>query len=151
MQTLIDRLSALVDKNTLVIADDISEKYHADWSGADPCEPAALLKPKSTEELSQIMALCHEYDQPVVVQGGLTGLAGGATPQAGEFAISLERMAGIEAIDARAMTVTAHAGTPLQVCKIPRLNIIYLCPSISVLAAAATLAVMWRPMPEALR
>ena len=115
MQTLIDRLSALVDKNTLVIADDISEKYHADWSGADPCEPAALLKPKSTEELSQIMALCHEYDQPVVVQGGLTGLAGGATPQAGEFAISLERMAGIEAIDARAMTVTAHAGTPLQV------------------------------------
>lgn len=115
MQTLIDRLSAVVDKNTLVIADDISEKYHADWSGADPCEPAALLKPKSTEELSQIMALCHEYDQPVVVQGGLTGLAGGATPQAGEFAISLERMAGIEAIDARAMTVTAHAGTPLQV------------------------------------
>lgn len=115
MQTLIDRLSAVVDKNTLVIAHDISEKYHADWSGADPCEPAALLKPKSTEELSQIMALCHEYDQPVVVQGGLTGLAGGATPQAGEFAISLERMAGIEAIDARAMTVTAHAGTPLQV------------------------------------
>lgn len=115
MQTLIDRLSVVVDKNTLVIADDISEKYHADWSGADPCKPAALLKPKSTEELSQIMALCHEYDQPVVVQGGLTGLAGGATPQAGEFAISLERMAGIEAIDARAMTVTAHAGTPLQV------------------------------------
>ncbi len=115
MKTIFDRLSAVVDKNTLVIAHDISEKYHADWSGADPCEPAALLKPKSTEELSQIMALCHEYDQPVVVQGGLTGLAGGATPQAGEFAISLERMAGIEAIDARAMTVTAHAGTPLQV------------------------------------
>ena len=115
MQTLIDRLSDIVDKNTLVTADDISEKYSADWSGADPCKPAALLKPKSTDELSQIMALCHEYNQPVVVQGGLTGLAGGATPQAAEFAISLERMAGIEAIDPRAMTLTAHAGTPLQV------------------------------------
>ena len=115
MQTLIDRLSDVVDKNTLVTADDISEKYSADWSGADPCKPAALLKPKSTDELSQIMALCHEYNQPVVVQGGLTGLAGGATPQAAEFAISLERMAGIEAIDPRAMTLTAHAGTPLQV------------------------------------
>lgn len=115
MQTLIDRLSDVVDKNTLVTADDISEKYSADWSSADPCKPAALLKPKSTDELSQIMALCHEYNQPVVVQGGLTGLAGGATPQAAEFAISLERMAGIEAIDPRAMTLTAHAGTPLQV------------------------------------
>ena len=115
MQTLIDRLSDIIDKNTLVTADDISEKYSADWSGADPCKPAALLKPKSTDELSQIMALCHEYNQPVVVQGGLTGLAGGATPQAAEFAISLERMAGIEAIDPRAMTLTAHAGTPLQV------------------------------------
>ena len=115
MQTLIDRLSDVVDKNTLVTADDISEKYSADWSGADPCKPAALLKPKSTDELSQIMALCHEYNQPVVVQGGLTGLAGGATPQAAEVAISLERMAGIEAIDPRAMTLTAHAGTPLQV------------------------------------
>ena len=115
MQTLIDRLSDIIDKNTLVTADDISEKYSADWSGADPCKPAALLKPKSTDELSQIMALCHEYNQPVVVQGGLTGLAGGATPQAAEFAISLERMAGIEAIAPRAMTLTAHAGTPLQV------------------------------------
>jgi FAD/FMN-containing dehydrogenase len=60
------------------------------------------------------MALCHQYDQPVVVQGGLTGLAGGATPQQGEFAISLERMSDIEEIDTTAMTLTAHAGTPLQ-------------------------------------
>ena len=115
MQTLIDRLTAVVDKNTLFLADDISEKYFADWSGADPCKPAALLKPKTTEDLSLIMALCHEYDQPVVVQGGLTGLAGGATPQASEFAISLERMNGIEDIDTTAMTVSAWAGTPLQV------------------------------------
>ena len=61
------------------------------------------------------MALCHQYDQPVVVQGGLTGLAGGATPQNGEFAISLELMCAIEEIDPTSMTLTALAGTPLQV------------------------------------
>ena len=61
------------------------------------------------------MALCHKHDQPVVIQGGLTGLAGGATPMSGEMAISLERMNGIEELDATAMTVTALAGTPLQV------------------------------------
>ncbi len=61
------------------------------------------------------MVLCHQYDQPVVVQGGLTGLAGGATPQNGEFAVSLERMNAVEEIDPTAMTLSAQAGTPLQV------------------------------------
>lgn len=115
MQTLLDKLAQTLDSSVLFLGDDISEKYHADWSGASPCAPAALLKPKTTQQLSQIMALCHEHDQPVVVQGGLTGLAGGATPLSGEFAVSLERMKGIEEIDPKAMTATVLAGTPLQV------------------------------------
>ncbi len=115
MQTLIESLTQILETSALLLGDDISEKYHADWSGASPCVPAALLKPKTTEQLSQIMALCHEHNQPVVVQGGLTGLAGGATPLAGEFAISLERMNAVEEIDTRGMTATVLAGTPLQV------------------------------------
>ena len=115
MQTLIESLTQILEPSALLLGDDISEKYHADWSGASPCVPAALLKPKTTEQLSQIMALCHEHNQPVVVQGGLTGLAGGATPLAGEFAISLERMNAVEEIDTRGMTATVLAGTPLQV------------------------------------
>ena len=115
MNNLIASLVELLDPSTGLTGADISEKYHADWSGADPCQPLALLKPKTTQQLSEIMALCHQHDQPVVIQGGLTGLAGGATPQSGEIAISLERMNGIEELDATAMTVTALAGTPLQV------------------------------------
>ena len=115
MNNLIASLVELLDPSTVLTGADISEKYHADWSGADPCQPLALLKPKTTQQLSEIMALCHQHDQPVVIQGGLTGLAGGATPQSSEIAISLERMNGIEELDATAMTVTALAGTPLQV------------------------------------
>ena len=115
MNNLIASLVELLDSSTVLTGADISEKYHADWSGADPCQPLALLKPKTTQQLSEIMALCHEHNQPVVIQGGLTGLAGGATPQSGEIAISLERMNGIEELNATAMTVTALAGTPLQV------------------------------------
>ena len=115
MNNLIASLVELLDPSTVLTGADISEKYHADWSGADPCQPLALLKPKTTQQLSEIMALCHQHDQLVVIQGGLTGLAGGATPQSGEIAISLERMNCIEELDATAMTVTALAGTPLQV------------------------------------
>ena len=99
MNTLLDELKTSLDPSSLILGDAISDKYFTDWSGAKPCPPAALLKPKTTDELSRIMALCHQYDQPVVVQGGLTGLAGGATPQNGEFAVSLERMTSIEEVD----------------------------------------------------
>ena len=40
------------------------------------------------------MALCFDYAKPVVIQNGLTDLAGGATTLTGELAIFLERMRG---------------------------------------------------------
>ena len=114
MSELISQLESALDASSLLLGDAISDKYYADWSGAEPCPPAALLKPRTTGELSTIMALCHQYNQSVVVQGGLTGLAGGATPKLGEFAISLERMSGVTEVDITGMTLTAEAGTPLQ-------------------------------------
>jgi FAD/FMN-containing dehydrogenase len=52
-----------------------------------------------------------------VPQGGLTGLAGGATPRAGDIVLSLERLTGIEEIDPAAATMTVKAGTPLEIAQ----------------------------------
>jgi FAD/FMN-containing dehydrogenase len=60
------------------------------------------------------MRLCYGHGVPVVPQGGLTGLAGGARPIAGSVVISLERFTGIEEIDPDASTMTVRAGTPLE-------------------------------------
>ncbi len=51
---------------------------------------------------------------PVVPQGGLTGLAGGATPCARGIALSLDRMNRIETVDAQAATLCTQAGATLQ-------------------------------------
>ncbi|HKW84634.1 MAG TPA: FAD-binding oxidoreductase, partial [Burkholderiaceae bacterium] len=51
---------------------------------------------------------------PVVPQGGLTGLCGGARPAPGWVALSLERMVGVEEIDPDSATMTVRAGTPLE-------------------------------------
>src|SRR6185295_10928865 len=51
---------------------------------------------------------------PVVPQGGMTGLCGGARPEPNWVAISLERMVGIEEIDSASATMTVRAGTPLE-------------------------------------
>ena len=92
----------------------ISDKYLLDWSGERGGMPLAVLRPRSTEEVSRALAVCHAHRWPVVPQGGLTGLAGGAVPASGAVVISLERMSGIEEIDAASATVTVLAGTPLQ-------------------------------------
>ncbi|MEO8465108.1 MAG: FAD-binding oxidoreductase [Gammaproteobacteria bacterium] len=89
-------------------------RYHVDFSHENACVPLAVLKPRTTDDVATILHTCNAQRQRVVVQGGLTGLAGGATPQPGELVLSLERLSGIEELDRTAHTLTVQAGTPLQ-------------------------------------
>ena len=43
------------------------------------CAPRAVLRPASTEDVAAILRECQSARQRVVVQGGLTGLAGRAS------------------------------------------------------------------------
>ena len=113
MQKLIQQLQGVPD-NDVLLGESISEKYQHDWSADAPGIPGAVVRPSSTQALSEILKLCHASDQQVVVQGGLTGLAGGGIPKPREIAINLERLNGIEELDTDAMTMTVRAGTPLQ-------------------------------------
>lgn len=116
MQTgTLGKLRAVVGAKGILSGPDVHPGYYTDPRGAGDVKPDAVLRPASTAELSQIMAICHAASQPVVVQGGLTGLVVGAMPQHGEVVISLERMNKIESLDPQAGTVTVQAGTPLQV------------------------------------
>ena len=92
----------------------IAERRCADWSGLPGEAPLALLRPRTTADVSRALAICHRFRQPVVVQGGLTGLAGGACTGAKDIAMSLERMRGIEAIDDVSATVTVQTGATLE-------------------------------------
>lgn len=114
MENLLDKLSALLGSENVLLGENISKRYWGDWSGFDAQSPIAVVRPGSTGDVSFILKSCFKVGQPVVVQGGLTGLCAGATPQLGEIAISLERMSGVEEIDAQSRTMTVLAGTPLQ-------------------------------------
>jgi len=97
------------------LADDaVTDRYAADWSGMVPQRPTRVFRPGSAEELSRFLAWCNARRQPVTVQGGMTGLVGGAMPREGEWAVSLERLNDIVDVDPDGMTLTAGAGTPLE-------------------------------------
>ena len=115
MSELLTTLSRELGEDAVLGGPEVSDKYAVDVSGENPHKPVAVVLPRSTADVATILKHCSEAGQPVVVQGGLTGLSGGATPQPGELALSLERMSGVESLDRASMTLTALSGTPLQV------------------------------------
>jgi FAD/FMN-containing dehydrogenase len=92
---------------------DTPERSRTDWSGT-PQQPLALVRPRTTEEVSAVMRLCSAHRIAVVPQGGLTGLAGAAVPTEGAVALSLDRMNRIEDIDAKTGLMQVQAGVTLQ-------------------------------------
>ena len=114
MNEAIRDLMQALPAGRLLVGDAIPMRNGADMSRQAPRPPAALALPTTTEEVSTILAICHKHGQPVVTQGGLTGLAAGAHPGEGEVALSLEKMTGIEELDRDSNTLTALSGTTLQ-------------------------------------
>lgn len=113
-----DALAALADAagpGGLMTDEAIPARNQRDASRLPAHPPAALVMPRTTEAVAAILAICNRFSLPVVVQGGMTGLAGGATPAEGEIALSLEKMSGVEEIDPVSRTMTVLAGTPLAV------------------------------------
>ena len=93
---------------------EFAGRQNADSSRMPCAEPRALIRPRSTEHVATALRICHQHGQPVVTQGGLTGLAGGACMLGGEVALSMELMSGIESIDTIGAAMTVLCGTPLQ-------------------------------------
>ncbi len=113
-ETFIAALVTALGADAVRCGDAIDPRHRADWSGVAPVLPLALLRPTSTEQVAAALRICHAYRVPVVPQGGMTGLAGGAVPIVGAVALSMERMNAIEQVDTAAATITVQAGATLQ-------------------------------------
>ena len=98
----------LADKDTL-------EQYAHDETERLSFPPDIVLKPRTTEEVSAIMRLCHEHRIPVTPRGAGTGLSGGALPHLGGVLLSTERMNSIVEIDERNLQVTTEPGVITEV------------------------------------
>lgn len=85
-------------------------------SGIDPAnlDAGLAVAPKSTQEIAQVLALCHEHGVAVVPHGGLTGLAGAAATAPGQLIISTGRLNREIDIDSMGGTALVDAGMTLE-------------------------------------
>lgn len=98
----------------ILTSPDIGLGYCGDATDEKGCAPLVVFRPVDTAGVAAVLAACHENGQPVVVQGGRTGLSGGARPMADEVSLSLERMRAIGVVDRMSGTVVVEAGATLQ-------------------------------------
>ncbi|MCW2405439.1 FAD/FMN-containing dehydrogenase [Sphingobium sp. B1D7B] len=105
--------------------------------------------PRTTEQVSQIMAICNEERWPVVPQGGLTSLCAGGLADRPCLLLSLERMRGIEELDEAGRTMTVLAGTVLETVQRAADEAAFCFRSILADAERRRSAVMRPPMPAA--
>ena len=112
--TIIDDLRGAFDATTVLTGSDIDARYHTDIAGIAVAPPLAVVRPRSTEEVSQFLRLCHQARVPVTTQGGMTGLVRATMPAPGEIVLSTERMTAIEEVDTGGGVVVTQTGVPLQ-------------------------------------
>src|SRR5215468_10473362 len=85
-------------------------EYGRDWTKIYAPDPSGIALPRTTDEVSRILALASAHQVPVVPSGGRTGLAGGAVAAHGELVVSLARMRRMDPVDELGATVRVQAG-----------------------------------------
>jgi len=114
MPAIIDLLIKTFGKDHLLTHDEAADRVASNWRQHENLDCLALLRPKTTGQISKMLQICNEFDQPVVPHGGLTNVVGGVATKPGEIALSLERMNQIEEINVQDKTVTVQAGVVLS-------------------------------------
>ena len=108
-QTHIDFFIAQLGINNIIIDSSIQE-YGSDHTENLNYPPDIVLFPKSTQEVSAIMAYCNDNNIVVTPSGALTGLSGGAIPVFGGVSLSMKKMNKILSVDEKNFQAVVEPG-----------------------------------------
>ncbi|XP_062324907.1 D-2-hydroxyglutarate dehydrogenase, mitochondrial isoform X1 [Osmerus eperlanus] len=93
---------------------DLLVASNMDWLKSVRGHSELLLRPQTTEEVSQILKHCTNRNLAVNTQGGNTGLVGGSVPVYDEIILSTALMNSVRDFDAVSGILTCQAGCVLE-------------------------------------
>jgi glycolate oxidase len=108
--SLLQRLRALAGPGGVISEPEELHTYECDGLTNFRVLPAAVVLPRSREQVQDIVRLCHQHKLPFVARGSGTGLSGGALPVENGIVISLARMNRILDVDLANARVTVEPG-----------------------------------------
>ncbi|PRY38614.1 FAD-binding oxidoreductase [Umezawaea tangerina] len=95
-----DELVGLLPPGRVLVDPDVLASYRHDEAEWAPYgTPAAVVRPRTAEEVQVVVRYCARHGVPVVPRGAGTGLSGGANAVAGCVVVALDGMRAIKEID----------------------------------------------------
>jgi FAD/FMN-containing dehydrogenase len=112
--SVISELRQIVGAAHVLIDPDVTATYRTDWTGRFHSEPLPVVRPGSTVEVQEVVALANRIGFHVVPQGGNTGLVGGSIPTKRDSVIvSTSRLQWIDEPDLLSAQIVVGAGVRL--------------------------------------
>lgn len=111
---IMNRFRAIVGAE-FVVQGAATEDYGRDKTEDYFFAPDVVIKPRTTEEISQLLVLCSQHNIPVTPRGAGTGLSGGALPVNHGVVLSMERFNKILHIDELNLQATVEPGVITEV------------------------------------
>lgn len=109
-----------------MLLDEDAQPYNVDWMNKYRGQGGVVLRPKTVEQVSNIMKFCNQENIAVVPQGGNTGLVGiyrsqyhsnakgGSIPLFNEVILSLQSLNSIRNFNPHSGVLTLDAGVILE-------------------------------------
>lgn len=113
--SIIEKMQAIVGEPHVLIDEESLYHYSHDETEDLSFLPDLVVKPGSTQEISQILQFCNEHVIPVTARGAGTGLSGSALPVHKGIILSTERLNKIIEIDEKNHQATVEPGVITQI------------------------------------
>ncbi|KAI0348638.1 FAD-binding domain-containing protein [Trametopsis cervina] len=111
---ILSKTSVLSTLSSSPAASSDLDVYNNDWMNKYHGKSTTVLRPRTTQEVSEIVKWCNERRIGIVPQGGNTGLVGGGVPIQDELVLSLGNMSQIRSFDPVSGILVADAGCILE-------------------------------------
>lgn len=108
-EVVLARLREIVGDENVLVDPERVEPYAQD-AIKEKFPPEAVVLPRTTEEIAEILRLANEAVFPVTARGGGVGYTGGAVPIEGGIVIGTDRMNAIREINADDLYVVVEPG-----------------------------------------
>lgn len=108
--TIVAALARLVGPGGMISDTDGRRAFETDGLTAYRCMPLAVVLPRTTEEVSRILAYCHANKIKVVARGAGTSLCGGALPAEDAVVVGVSKMNKVLAVDTLNRTARVEVG-----------------------------------------
>ncbi len=107
---ILRQLQAIVGDRGLISSPEELHTYECDGLTNFRVMPLAVVPPTSSEQVQELVRVCHHEGIPFVSRGSGTGLSGGALPVENGIVISLARMNRILEVDLANARVVVEPG-----------------------------------------